>query len=149
MRVFRAVLIAAIAVLLATPATLAQPDPGRGRGGPPFLHGRPNAKIPPGQMKGRQFHPPAPAAPLAPFVAPAAPQPAPAPALPSGCLSQQQANGYVRGQQVISLSAALRRSGVPGQPVRAALCARGGTLVYEVGVLGPGGQLRTLTIPAN
>ncbi|MGQ7792906.1 PepSY domain-containing protein [Faunimonas sp. B44] len=146
-----------VAALAAAPA-LAQGNPGKGRGGgPPIIQGPPGlgGGGPPGQLKRRapDRGPAIPLGQIAPSIAPQGPparQSAPAARqLPSGCLSQQQTSGYVRSQQVMSLSTALQRAGVNGQPVRAALCSRGGGFVYEVGVLGPGGQLRTLTIPAN
>jgi hypothetical protein len=42
-----------------------------------------------------------------------------------------------------------QRPGHRGEVVRVSLCRSGGGYVYQVAVLGPGGQLRQVTIPAN
>lgn len=66
------------------------------------------------------------------------------------CVSQQEARQFVNSGQAIPLSQALRQAGVSGKVVRVALCKnRGSPPVYRLAVLGPGGRLNKIVIPAN
>ena len=68
----------------------------------------------------------------------------------AACVSQQEARQFVKSGQAISLSEAIRRSGVSGKVVRAALCkSRGSPPEYRLAVLGPDGHLNKIVIPAN
>jgi hypothetical protein len=66
------------------------------------------------------------------------------------CVSQQEARRFVNSGQAIPLSQALRQAGVSGKVVRVALCkTRGQPPFYRLAVLGPGGRLNKIVIPAN
>ena len=65
-------------------------------------------------------------------------------------VSQQEARRFVKSGQAIPLSQAIRRAGISGKVVRAALCkTRGNPPFYRLAVLGPGGRLNKIVIPAN
>ncbi len=66
------------------------------------------------------------------------------------CLSQAESYRFVKSGQVLPLSVAIKRAGVRGKVVRVALCkTRNGPPRYRLAVLGPGGRLNKVVIPAN
>lgn len=66
------------------------------------------------------------------------------------CVSQQEARRFVDSGQAVSLSRALQNHQVSGKIVRVALCKNPGSPpVYRLAVLGPGGRLNNIVIPAN
>ena len=66
------------------------------------------------------------------------------------CVSQQEARRFVASGQAISLSQALQNHHVSGKIVRVALCKNPGSgPFYRLAVLGPGGRLNNVVIPAN
>jgi hypothetical protein len=68
----------------------------------------------------------------------------------AACVSQQEARRFVNSGQAIPLSQAIRQAGVSGKVVRAALCkTRGSPPFYRLAVIGPGGRLNKIRIPAN
>jgi len=68
----------------------------------------------------------------------------------AACVSQQEARQFVKSGQAIPLSQALQRAGISGKVVRVALCkTRGNPPFYRLAVLGPGGYLNKVVIPAN
>ncbi len=66
------------------------------------------------------------------------------------CVSQKEARRFVNSGEAISLSQALQRRPVSGKIVRVALCKNpGNPPFYRLAVLGPGGRLNKIVIPAN
>lgn len=66
------------------------------------------------------------------------------------CVSQKEARRFVNSGRAISLSLALQKNPVSGKIVRVALCKNPGSPpFYRLAVLGPGGRLNKIVIPAN
>ncbi len=66
------------------------------------------------------------------------------------CLSQAESYEFVKSGRVLPLSKAIRRAGIKGKVVKVALCKTPDTPPrYRLSVIGRGGNLRQVVIPAN
>ena len=67
----------------------------------------------------------------------------------AACLSAAETRQAVASGRAVPLSAALQREGIAGKVVNVRLCESGGGHFYDVKILQPRGQLRSVRIPAN
>lgn len=67
------------------------------------------------------------------------------------CLDKRQIQEAVASGQIMSLDAVLASAGVDSSAeiLNVQVCDQGGSLVYVIGVLSPGGQAQNLVLPAQ